>query len=175
MHGDIKPQNILVFRERDSYVAKVIDFGYSTQFIAEDEFIIVPKSWPWYAPEHSEYDSFRPSQARKMDIFSLGMLCIWVIFERYFSGVAPLPSEACWAERYFRDAGGSDRSKKILNDLKRDDKLVTLASQLVAVETELTDEAQQGLTEYFNKSLPTDPDLRAHKLGDLLECLLGSE
>ena len=175
VHGDIKPQNILVFRTNNSYGAKVIDFGYSTQFTAEDEYILVPKSWPWFAPEHSKSDRFKPSQARKMDIFSLGMLCLWVIFERYFSGSVPLPSEACWAEHYFRQAAGSDRSKKILNDLKQDDNLVTLAAQLVTVETELTDEAQQGLTEYFNKSLPTDPNLRADKLGDLLECLLGRE
>ena len=176
MHGDIKPQNVLIFRrEHGDYGGKVIDFGYSTQSATENDFILVPTSWPWYAPEHSEYDRFRPNQVRKMDIFSLGMLCLWVIFERYFSGMTPLPQEARWAEPYFERVGEGDVSKQVLDNLKQDDRLVVLASQLVMDETDLSDEAQQGLMEFFNKSLSVDPDLREGKLGDLLENLLGKE
>lgn len=145
VHGDIKPQNILIFEKSIGvYRANVIDFGYSTQFATEDDFILLPKSWPWYAPEHSKFDRFKPHQARRMDVFSLGMLWLWVMFEEYFSGLAPLPQGLHWAEHYFQTTGEIGRSKEILAELKQDNKLIMLSSRFVNAEVELSDKAQQG-------------------------------
>jgi serine/threonine protein kinase len=121
----------------------VIDFGYSTRFVNEDDFISVPKSWPWSAPEH-DYDRLKPAQARKMDVFSFGMLCLWILFERCLSGIVPLPSEAHWAESYFQGKEKRDLSKRILEDLKQGDRLVMLAKQLVMAENELSNDTKQG-------------------------------
>src|SRR5438046_9225474 len=81
IHGDVKPQNILIFKDDSgNYVAKVADFGYSTQFVNDEELVKMPKSWPWNAPEH-HHRGFKPSQARKMDAYSFGILCLWLMFK----------------------------------------------------------------------------------------------
>ncbi|KAH8592616.1 kinase-like domain-containing protein, partial [Bisporella sp. PMI_857] len=80
IHGDIKPQNVLVFEKKDgSYVPKVADFGFSTRFRAEDDLIYIPESIPWNAPERT-HRAFTPSSAVKMDIYSFGLLCLWILF-----------------------------------------------------------------------------------------------
>ena len=39
MHGDIKPENVLIFRDTNGlFVAKVTDFGYSTIVTVDDIF-----------------------------------------------------------------------------------------------------------------------------------------
>ena len=80
IHGDIKPDNVLVFAtgENNGYVAKVTDFGYSTVF-SGDAPIWMPKSGYWTAPEH-HHRAFTPTNAKKMDAYSLGMLCLWMLW-----------------------------------------------------------------------------------------------
>jgi len=127
--------------------------------VNEDDFISVPKSWPWSAPEH-DYDRLKPAQARKMDVFSFGMLCLWILFERCLSGIVPLPSEAHWAESYFQGKEKRDLSKRILEDLKQGDRLVMLAKQLVMAENELSNDTKQVLQQFFSMSLAFDPNQR---------------
>ena len=54
IHGDIKPQNVLVFKDAitKEITVKVADFGYSTLTAGESERVLLPKSRPWNAPEH---------------------------------------------------------------------------------------------------------------------------
>ena len=80
IHGDIKPENVLIFNQNpEGYFAKVSDFGYSTWFARDDELIKMPKSQPWYAPEW-HHRGFKVSDAMKMDAYSLGMLSLWLLF-----------------------------------------------------------------------------------------------
>ena len=107
IHGDIKPENVLIFprvlrydkwgpegiiratlpfnrvisipKEEGCYVAKVTDFGYSSLFENENGYVRMPRSKPWTAPEWHERE-FLPLQARRMDAYSFGMLCLWLLF-----------------------------------------------------------------------------------------------
>lgn len=80
VHGDIKPGNILIFeQDNGNYIAKVSDFGYSTLFATEEDLIFMPCSEPWTAPEY-HHRGFRPSQAKKLDAYSFGMLGLWLLF-----------------------------------------------------------------------------------------------
>ncbi|CAI4215618.1 unnamed protein product [Parascedosporium putredinis] len=82
IHGDIKPTNVIVFREDDgSFTAKVADFGYSVYFSDADQGIKLAQSHPWYAPECNEYRRMKVQQALKTEVFSFGMLCLWFLFE----------------------------------------------------------------------------------------------
>ncbi|KAL8784164.1 MAG: hypothetical protein Q9213_004138 [Squamulea squamosa] len=79
VHGDIKPENVLIFETKSgSYVAKVADFGYSTQYAETSDLIHMPRSKPWHAPEW-HHRGFTPTQARQMDAFSFGMVVLWTL------------------------------------------------------------------------------------------------
>ena len=80
IHGDIKPQNVLLFRNiSGGHTAKVADFGYSSKYAAPSDLIYMPRSWPWAAPEW-HHRGFTAAQATKMDTYSFGMLVLWVLF-----------------------------------------------------------------------------------------------
>jgi serine/threonine protein kinase len=160
IHGDIKPQNVLIFKgDNGSFTAKVADFGFSTRSAHDDHHIALPESWPWYAPEIREYPELSPQQAAKTEVFSFGMLCLWFMFEKYLSGVLPLPGAAQSARSSYIYKG-EDRSLQFLADLKKEDSLTQLASQLVMVETDLDVESRQMLEHFFRGCLPCDPKSR---------------
>jgi serine/threonine protein kinase len=80
VHGDIKPENVLIFKgDSRGFVPKVTDFGYSTLCARNDSRIIMPRSVPWVAPEW-HHRGFSFEEATKMDMFSFGMLCFWLLF-----------------------------------------------------------------------------------------------
>lgn len=167
VHGDIKPENVLIYKGGTGfYTARVSDAGYSTQWVNEEDRIKMPKSWPWYAPEHDR-DRFKPAQARKMDIFSFGMLCLWVLFEKYLSGITPLPQDVSWAERYFQGKEKTHLSKNTLEDLKRGDELTMFAQQLVLAERNIDNDKKQTLERLFRTSLGCNPDERNASPGEL--------
>ncbi|KAF8544152.1 kinase-like domain-containing protein, partial [Trichophaea hybrida] len=79
IHGDIKPQNVLIFKDATGKTTvKVADFGYSTLAAGEAENICLPKSKPWNAPEH-HFGEFTTHNAKLTDVYSFGMLCLWVV------------------------------------------------------------------------------------------------
>ena len=77
IHGDIKPENILISKADNAaaYVAQVIDFGYST--LRTDQPINMPRSHGWTAPEW-HHRGFNYADAEKMDVYSFGLLCLWL-------------------------------------------------------------------------------------------------
>ena len=66
VHGDIKPQNVLVFKDAITrkITVKVADFGYSTLTVGESGKVFLPKSRPWNAPEH-HFGEFEAQEAKK--------------------------------------------------------------------------------------------------------------
>jgi serine/threonine protein kinase len=80
VHGDIKPENILIDRDSvGSFVAKVADFGYSSMY-SIGELHALPRSRPWNAPEASSFEvSFQ--DAVSADIYSYAMVCLWILFQ----------------------------------------------------------------------------------------------
>jgi serine/threonine protein kinase len=76
----VKPPNVLVFGEsEDAIIAKVADFGFAT--IASNNNSRISTTPPWAAPEVGSRDGFTLEWAKKTDIYSFGMLCLWVLFK----------------------------------------------------------------------------------------------
>lgn len=50
----------------------------------------MPTSRPWNAPEHHERE-LHPKAAKAMDVYSFGMLCLWLLFAVGASSTLPLP------------------------------------------------------------------------------------
>ena len=79
VHGDVKPENILIFKNREGrLIAKLADFGCSVLGTSRDQLVRLPKSEPWFAPEYHHRD-FKLHMAQRMDIYSFGMLCLWIL------------------------------------------------------------------------------------------------
>ncbi|KAJ3576582.1 hypothetical protein NPX13_g3648 [Xylaria arbuscula] len=75
IHGDIKPENALVFK---GGIVKLSDFGFSA--LASSELFDLAGTYPWRAPEINALDRATHQQAKLTDLYSFGMLCLWVLF-----------------------------------------------------------------------------------------------
>ena len=79
MHGDIKPENVLVYRgESGKPQAKVIDFGYSCFGCKEENYVHLGFTAFWHAPEWHQ-SAFTIKEAKSMDLYSFGKLCAWIL------------------------------------------------------------------------------------------------
>ncbi len=130
------------------YVARVADFGYSTWFGSADDLVFMPRTPHWTAPEwhHRQIDK---ASAFKMDIYSFGMLCMWLLLYH----------------------GGETAHRKFHEDLKSDNATSTLAHQLVTGLTDVNDEQRSNLHQLFDLSLAINPAERCSNFGQLV-CLL---
>jgi serine/threonine protein kinase len=148
VHGDIKPENVLVFRDESGrYGAKVIDFGYSTRYIDDEQQLKLPISKPWNAPENNGNGlQWTLSQAKKSDLYCFGMLCVWLIFGPHFSDVTTLPQN--------REAAGES------NLHSRKAELQSYARLRLTSETNLEDNKRMALDKFFDLSLHRDPERR---------------
>jgi serine/threonine protein kinase len=68
LHGDLKPANVLIFREESRFVAKLADFGYSTT----EGLQATGGTFDWQAPEYET--------SALGDCFSYGLLIWSVLF-----------------------------------------------------------------------------------------------
>lgn len=110
-----------------------------------------------------------PPEAKKMDLFSFGMLCLWILFEEDLS--APMPS--------FRKAafwGGHEiscslpgQSREILRISKVERHLPLLAQWLLEAEKSLNDDEKAALKEFFSSVLDGDQDRRDIGAGNLFK------
>ncbi|KAI1255339.1 hypothetical protein MGN70_003404 [Eutypa lata] len=155
VHGDIKPENALIFPRRDEpSIAKLIDFGYSLRFSARRPRLKLPISRPWNAPEHTRSArEWTFEQAVKTDIFSYGMLCLWVLFGRYFENLIQDKRDG----RY-----GISTVKENIRQL---------SDQLLNDEPYLTVEQRKSLRKFFASSLHEDPEQRESNMLKLLRVL----
>ena len=181
IHGDIKPDNVLIFRDDSSkYIAKVTDFGYSTNFTGNGR-INMPASPHWNPPESDDGCGFTFTEAQKMDAYSFGMLCLWFLFGGRHSEIKDIPPHVFEAKRdsviSFQRLPKDDEQHNILPDLKSKDKLPGLAQWLIMTsETSETsagfnDEQKSDLSQFFRLTLIRDWSERSYDFGRLLRLL----
>ncbi|KAI1118428.1 kinase-like domain-containing protein, partial [Nemania sp. NC0429] len=152
IHGDIKPQNVIMFKADDgSFVPKVADFGYSTLLSEPEVTISLPRSRPWFAPEILEYPNFSPAQASLADIFSYAV-------------------ETVTGVRATQDY--QDIALRKLSDMRSDNSsLVELSAYLISTDTNFDAETRNRLREFFHGTLSDDPHERQSSLPLLLNYL----
>jgi len=164
VHGDLKPGNVLVFKdETGNYVARVADFGYSARFCDPNDVVLMPKSIPWNAPEH-HHRGFSMPRAKKMDVYSFGALCFWLLFERpglTFSSPATGPT----SER-------RESLKDLFMEHNNEDGLLNLALSLIAEEDSLNGDTSTRLINFFKASLTKDPEDRIEDVSKLVLLLV---
>ena len=171
IHGDIKPQNVLVFKDpiARKVTVKVTDFGYSTLTVGESGKVLLPKSRPWNAPEH-HFGEFKTDEAKKMDAYSFGMLCLWVLFGDRLSDFPQTTADGVTGLISF-DAPPFRSRPTLLECLKDEDRLEYIADQLLGSVPGLDAEHTIRLNEIFSLTLPRDPGKRTSELAGVVGLL----
>ena len=150
-HGDINPRNVLIFRDGAAFYAKVSDFGYSAVVI-DDQKIGLPVTWPWNAPECDERWWFTFLEARKTDLYSFGLLCLWILFKDN------LPEDLTSIKNDTCDKYGN--SFYWVDNLKQSGSLQSFARDQVEQITTLSSDEKAGLQIFFRSILAEDPQSR---------------
>lgn len=132
------------------YVAKVADFGYSTQYVEASDLINMPKSEPWHAPEW-HHRGFTPAQAMKMDAYSFGLLVLWVL---HYSSKK---------DSYLRLKSDMDQVS---------DDILPLASNLANV---VSPRFKDNLLHFYEKTLTRDVESRCSNFEYLRDILAGEK
>lgn len=162
---------MLIFEDGPGvYTAKVADFGLSTYFRSEKDLINMPITVPWNAPEHHGR-AFYPRAAKAMDVYSFGMLCLWLLFSVESSEATPYPSGAVnGAESFsFKARDWSEKGDILLSWKTK--RLLDWAAQSMAGDRRLNAEAKDRVTRFFQSSLCVDPQKRITNWGRMLSFL----
>jgi serine/threonine protein kinase len=152
IHGDIKPQNILIFESPEhNLVAKIADFGNSAAGVSEDDLCQLPRSDPWTAPEY-HHRKFSISAAKRMDIYSFAMLCLWLLLDGN-QGVVDAETSIKFLRGMKETSSLGDESRKVVKALK------------------LENHMAQKLVVLFRTGLSPNPEARGLSMQDLAESL----
>jgi serine/threonine protein kinase len=171
IHGDLKPANVLIFRhDEEGFVAKVADFGYSTLVVRPDRPIYVPKTAPWYAPEH-HHRGFLLQDAKKLDFFSLGLLFLWLLFEPKIRVQTKDPEIESGSSAKFTV---EMRMIQWLEHQPPGQDLITCVTQMLHEVSGILIQQRDDLIQFFNKTLAMDPADRALDIRGLLP-LIGDQ
>jgi len=159
---------VLVFKEATGKTTvKVTDFGYSTFTIDEEGSVLLPKSRPWNAPEH-HFGEFTISEAKKTDVYSFGMLCIWVLFGNSLPDVLITTAEEETKSVSFNAPLGP---RTLLEKLRDEGKVEQIANQLVELMTGLNTEYKTRLKGFFSLTLQLNPAQRTSNFEKLVRLL----
>lgn len=175
-HGDIKPQNVLVFRHKSGAIfVKLADFGYSGWDMHKSQKILIkpPRSRPWDAPEY-HHRGFSVAQAQLLDIFSFGMLCMWIMFEDKLHAGIVIPPESPDIECASSTVGDYSKvfsDQNFTDELKHKGELLTLARRLTGTVKTSTNAQKQSILRFFNLTLAYEPRDRVLNLEELQSLL----
>ena len=177
VHGNIKPQNVLVFKDdiTRNVTVKVADFGYSTLTVGESGKVSLPKSRPWNDPEY-HFGEFEVQEAKRTDVYSFGMLCLWFLFENHLSNIPQTTADGT-EELISFDAPLLQCGRPTLLELLKDEGRVgDIANNLVeSMPGFLNVEYQIRLKEIFSLTLPLNPAKRTCNLARVISLLSNVE
>ena len=164
---------MLIFEDDSRIVAKVADFGFATCFQdhSSSTSILMPEIEPWNAPEWHDR-SFKPEQAKRMDVYSFGLLCFWLIFKAGSSVDLPLPPDTILENGQFISFERNQPKQNILQIWRKNDKLVRWISWLVREDNRFDTNTKNRLVLFFRSTLAFKPQERCTDFRQLLDLLV---
>lgn len=154
-HGDLKPENVIVAVPQDSnnYVFRLIDFGYSSTQANVEGLVFVAGTWPWQAPEH-HVRGHSMQAAQRMDMYSFGLVCFWVLFRDQLWTDAEVIDEAHDLERW-----------------KIENRFEALTNEMLLSFANPAHGSRARVVMLIKLTLARNPEDRAHGLKELLNAL----
>ncbi|KAK4182090.1 hypothetical protein QBC35DRAFT_550149, partial [Podospora australis] len=174
------------YTDEDAYRAKVADFGFAARFQrspdgSDDVYRLrLPISVPWNAPEQDRLArEFVLQEAKDIDVYSLGLVCLWLLFEPFFSGEQPAQDEDPMTDSGVKqeitvDLDLSATSRPTLDalvDLKISNELQMCACELLSKERSLSPRITSCIQAFLVSSLSRAPLDRQGSLERFLEHL----
>ena len=149
IHGDIKPDNLLVFgTTSDGVNLRLADFGFSSLFASK---ITITGTRGWLAPEwHHRHFTTDVVGAKKMEMYTYGLLCHWLLFDAV-------------------------QNSENLNYDPNVETPLSSARRLTSEEAGLDDQQRRQLLRLFEETLVEDRDVRSSEFGKIIEILLPDE
>ena len=162
---------MLVFKDAITrkVTVKVADFGYSTLTVGESGKVILPKSRPWNAPEH-HFGEFNVQEAKKTDVYSFGMLCLWLLFGKRQSDIPQTTADGAAGLISF-DAPPFLCGPTLLERLKDEGSLEHIANNLVESMPGLSVDYRIRLKGIFSLTLKLNPGKRTCDLARVIGIL----
>jgi serine/threonine protein kinase len=138
---------MLLFRDAQRRLSiKISDFGFASISLNEDSLLLLPKSRFWVAPEH-HYRHFDVKGAKKMEVYSFGLLCFWLLIGKLSSQILNFDADIL-----------KDLDK--LEEMKMENSLLKFTEQVLTRDSTLVSEQKQRLFAFFASVLALDPNER---------------
>ncbi|KAI0966952.1 hypothetical protein F4678DRAFT_447808 [Xylaria arbuscula] len=174
VHGDISPDNILVFESLDKpnpYHARISDFGCSTCITTPLDQIKVAVKYPWTAPE-VHHRGLPVHDAMKSDIYSFTLLVLWSLFSEELGEQGRKREPGSQIPGQLRDqAPGLFQYNSSLDSIGRAKArgcLSSTANELIEQKVTLFPSTKILLRNFFYKNLNPDVQVRAQDMTTLL-------
>lgn len=152
IHGDMKPQNILICEgDGGGLVAKIADFGSSRSGQEEEDMHQLHHSGIWSAPEY-HHREFSIAAAKKMDAYSFCLVCLWLLLDDSHGAI------------------DGDSSTEVLRQMKESQDIIARARNLVAT-LGLESAASHQLACIFETTLAGDPMKRIIDVQEIAQLL----
>jgi serine/threonine protein kinase len=129
------------------------DFGYSCYGANDDDIVRLPYSRPWAAPEYHSRD-FTLRDAKRMDVYSFGMLCLYILFQK-------------------RLEDSTSSLVSYLEDLKASESLLDFTHDMVSRFAAVGETQKTSLKEFFDLTLSHKPYSRNMDFKTLINRLGG--
>ncbi|CAJ2502506.1 Uu.00g099000.m01.CDS01 [Anthostomella pinea] len=158
VHGDIKPQNIIMISGPQGHsIPRISDFSLSV--IGQDwELRRLPRTPGWSAPEYHGRD-FKICNARLMDVYSLGLVCHYILaWDQAFSHLSTTEEE--------------DEAMQHLQTLARSNPAAPLQMAIGHLnKINLGEDTRSMVEQLFRSTLAPDPQDRAQSGTQVLSLL----
>lgn len=162
---------MLAFENNSGFIAKIADFGFATCFQSHNDLISMPKSEPWNAPEHHGRH-VKVEQGKRMDVYSFGILCFWLVFKAGSSVDLLLPQDMTLEIGQFVSFERNQPKENLLQVWRRDDKLIDWICWLVRKDDHFDNSQKDRLMSFFRFTVGFDPQTRCTEFSELLDLLV---
>ena len=153
--------------EEGGLVPKLMDFGSSTP-PEPDALVYLPRSAPWTAPERT-HRAVPTLSAKRMDVFSFGLLCLWLLVENQHSDDSWLREMLQSVETHSAISSHSKEGGHV----QRSSLPCQCASGLIEGCRMFESDAEENLKAFFRCTLAMDPEKRILDWNLLIQYLGG--
>lgn len=137
-------------------LAKVIDFAYSSLATNKNDKVYPPRTSAWVMAPEWHHRGFSVDAAKRLDVFSVGVVCLWVLFTPEIV--------AKFAECQTTSV------EHMLQTWKSQKQLLQIAQGLIE-DCNLGSDLQAGLQRFFAATITDTANERQSDLGTLICCL----